>query len=75
MTVSLFRNIHLFCGLLLAFMRRILSEKFLVAVLFVLVFITYFFAQQATRNMEKAYLGIQAKASASLADLAVKPVH
>ncbi len=50
-------------------MRRILSEKFLVAVLFVLVFITYFFAQQATRNMEKAYTGMQATASASLARL------
>jgi hypothetical protein len=52
-------------------MRRILSEKFLVVVLFILVFITYFFAQQASRNMERAYAGIQAKASSELASLNV----
>lgn len=52
-------------------MRRILSEKFLVVVLFILVFITYFFAQQASRNMERAYTGIQAKASSDLASMQI----
>ena len=47
-------------------MRRILSERNLVVVLFVLVFITFVFAQQDTRKMEKAYLGVSTSTISSL---------
>jgi ABC-type phosphate/phosphonate transport system permease subunit len=39
-------------------MKRILSEKNLVVVLFVLVLITFAFAQEDTRKMERAYAGV-----------------
>ena len=41
-------------------MKRILSEKNLVVVLFVLVLITFAFAQEDTKKMERAYAGINA---------------
>ena len=39
-------------------MKRILSEKNLVVVLFVLVLITFAFAQEDTKKMERAYAGV-----------------
>ena len=44
-------------------MKRILSEKNLVIVLFVMVLITFSLAQEDTRKMEKAYTGFNATAS------------
>jgi len=44
-------------------MKRILSEKNLVVVLFVLVLITFAFAQEDTKKMERAYSGINSSAT------------
>ena len=44
-------------------MKRILSEKNLVVVLFVLVLITFAFAQEDTKKMERAYAGINSSAT------------
>lgn len=52
-------------------MRTILSEKRLVVLLFVLVFITFVFAQQDSKKMEKAYLGFNNTAGSSLASLQI----
>jgi hypothetical protein len=43
-------------------MRRILSERSLVVVLFVLVFITFVFAQQDSKKMEKGFSNINGNA-------------
>ena len=50
-------------------MKRILSEKNLVVVLFVLVLITFALAQEDTRKMEKAYSGINTSASSVFVSL------
>lgn len=50
-------------------MRRILSEKNLVVVLFVLVLITFAMAHEDTKKMEKAYAGVNATASSAIASL------
>jgi len=44
-------------------MRRILSERGLVVILFVMVFITFVFAQKDSKKMERAYSGINRSAS------------
>ena len=44
-------------------MKRILSEKNLVVVLFVLVLITFAFAQEDTKKMERAYAGVNSSAT------------
>jgi hypothetical protein len=46
-------------------MRRILSERGLVVVLFILVFITFVFAQQDSKKMERAYSGIHRTAGSA----------
>jgi len=50
-------------------MKRILSERNLVVVLFVLVLITFAFAQEDTRKMERGYTGINSSASSFLVSL------
>jgi hypothetical protein len=47
-------------------MKRILSEKDLVVVLFVLVLITFAMAQEDTKKMERAYPGVHSSASAAM---------
>ncbi len=47
-------------------MRAILSEKNLVAVLFVMVLITFAFAQEDSKKMEKAYVGFNATIASKL---------
>jgi len=44
-------------------MKRILSERNIVVVLFVLVLITFAFAQEDTKKMERAYAGINSSAT------------
>jgi hypothetical protein len=41
-------------------MKRILSERNIVVVLFVMVLITFSLAQEDTRKMERMYMGINA---------------
>ena len=57
-------------------MRVILSERNLVVVLFVMVLITFAFAQEDSKKMEKAYIGVNSFAAfnlgSSLGD-AIKP--
>lgn len=48
------------------FMRSILSEKNIVAVLFVMVLITFSLAQEDSRKMEKMYSGINASTASRL---------
>ena len=48
------------------FMRAILSEKNLVAVLFVMVLITFAFAQEDSKKMEKAYVGFNSSTASKL---------
>lgn len=45
---------------------KILSEKNLVVILFVMVLITFSLAQEYTKKMEKIYLGATATAASSL---------
>jgi hypothetical protein len=50
-------------------MKAFLSEKNLVVVLFVMVLITFAFAQEASKKMEKAYIGFNASAASKLVSL------
>ncbi len=50
-------------------MRAIISEKNLVVVLFVLVLITFALAQEDSKKLEKAYIGVSASASSTFASL------
>ena len=50
-------------------MRRILSEKNLVVILFVMVLITFAMAHEDTKKMEKAYTGVNVTASSAIASL------
>ena len=56
-------------------MRRILSEKNLVVVLFVLVFITFVFAQEDSKKIEKANSGFAASASSAFVSLQAYDSH
>ena len=47
-------------------MRAILSEKNIVAILFVMVLITFSLAQEDSRKMEKVYSGINATTASKL---------
>jgi hypothetical protein len=47
-------------------MRRILSERNIVVILFVLVLITFSLAQEDSRKMEKMYTGIKTKTASQL---------
>lgn len=47
-------------------MRRILSEKNIVVILFVMVLITFSLAQEDSRKMEKMYSGINSSAASQL---------
>ena len=47
-------------------MRRILSEKNIVIILFVMVLITFSLAQEDSRKMEKMYSGINSTAASQL---------
>jgi hypothetical protein len=48
-------------------MRVNFTERKLVVILFILVFITFALAQEDSKKMEKAYTGIQAKSASRLA--------
>jgi len=50
-------------------MKRILSEKNLVVVLFVLVLITFALAQEDTKKMERAFAGVNSSASSMFVSL------
>jgi hypothetical protein len=50
-------------------MKPFLSEKNIVVVLFVLVLITFALAQEDSKKMEKAYIGINASARSLLVSL------
>jgi hypothetical protein len=47
-------------------MRSIFTEKNIVVILFVMVFITFSFAQEDSKKMEKMYSGINATAASKL---------
>jgi hypothetical protein len=47
-------------------MRRFLSERNIVVILFVMVLITFSLAQEDSRKMEKIYSGINATAASHL---------
>ena len=47
-------------------MRSILSEKNIVVILFIMVLITFSFAQEDSRKMEKMYSGINASTASRL---------
>lgn len=47
-------------------MRRILSEKNIVVILFVMVLITFSLAQEDSKKMEKMYYGINASTASHL---------
>jgi hypothetical protein len=53
-------------------MRRILSERSLVVVLFIAVLITYALAQEDTRKMEKAFTGLNSSNSSVFVSLVGK---
>lgn len=55
-------------------MRGILSERNLVIVLFVMVLITFSFAQKDTRKMEELYLGTNSSASAAFIKMSAAKV-
>lgn len=55
------------------FMKKILSERNLVVVLFILVCITFVFAHEDSKKMEKAYEGVNAPVSAILGTLPIPP--
>jgi hypothetical protein len=46
--------------------RSILSEKSLVVILFVMVLVTFFFAQEDSKKIEKMYLDNKSSATTSL---------
>jgi hypothetical protein len=48
---------------------KILSERNLVVVLFVMVLITFAFAQEDSKKMEKAYIGLSASTASSFVSL------
>jgi hypothetical protein len=50
-------------------MRRILSEKNLVVILFVMVLITFAFAHEDTKKMEKIYIGVTSSATSNFVSL------
>ena len=50
-------------------MRAYLSERNLVVILFVLVLVTFALAQEDTKKMEKAYIGVSATAGSMLVNL------
>ena len=54
-------------------MRVILSEKNLVVVLFVMVLITFALAQEDSKKMEKAYIGVNSFAAFNLVSSEIKP--
>jgi hypothetical protein len=57
-------------------MRRILSERNIVVVLFVMVLITFSLAHEDCKEMEKIYIGFSESASAPIAPLAdIEPVQ
>jgi hypothetical protein len=47
-------------------MRRFFTERNLVVVLFLMVIITFSFAQRDSKKIEKLYLGVNAEATPSL---------
>lgn len=58
-------------------MRRFITERNLVVVLFVMVIITFSFAERDTKKIEHLYIGVNATTATSpntLAELKVKPV-
>jgi len=50
-------------------MRSYLSERNLVVILFVLVLVTFALAQEDTKKMEKAYIGVRETAGSMLVSL------
>ena len=56
-------------------MKRILSEKSLVVVLFILVFVTFVFAQEDSKKIEKANSGFTSAASSAFASLQAYVQH
>lgn len=50
-------------------MRRILSERNLVVILFVMVLITFAFAHEDTKKMEKIYIGVTSSAVSNFVSL------
>ena len=46
-------------------MRRILSERNLVVILFVVAFVVFIFAQHETKKVERMYMGHEMAASSS----------
>jgi hypothetical protein len=56
-------------------MRRILSERNLVVILFVMAFVVFVFAQEETKKIEKQYKGQETVASPELVPQPVKVSH
>jgi hypothetical protein len=57
-------------------MRRILSERNLVVVLFVMVLITFSLAHEDCKEMEKIYIGFSESAAGPIAPIAdIQPVQ
>jgi hypothetical protein len=50
-------------------MRRILSERNLVVVLFIMAFVVFIFAQNDTKKVEKKYMGHETVVSSPLPSL------
>lgn len=50
-------------------MRMILSERNIVVVLFVMVFITFALAHEDSKKMERVYIGVNTSMASSLAEL------
>jgi len=63
-------TLHQFTSLALAMklMKKTFSERNLVIILFVMVLITFSFAQQDSKKLEKLYMGFKVNTSSPLAN-------
>jgi hypothetical protein len=55
-------------------MKAILSERNLVVVLFIMVLITFAFAHEDTKKMEKIYIGVNSRVASTFVVLQQKPL-
>ncbi len=70
--ISIYGIYPLICSTLEIVMRRILSERNFVAILFVMVCITFAFAHEDSKKMEQIYLGSTSSAAASFVHKSVE---